>query len=243
MYKNFEKYMWGIMGLHGSWEKMVYNLTEQLIELKNTPNLKEIMKINPTKLVPGRFYLIQYDFNGNPIWCPILALEYKIHKNNHILYSLNLEYLPPRYKMLFFNQIFKKVYNELNLIANKEFVKEEQPMKFMNFEFIYKMLKSNGNMDWAITAYTIINFVGKVKIKQAYLCSIKILPQIIFSDFKRYNMKNMIKLQQNLNDDDGIKMKQIINEYQVLLENYQADSILYHKTVALFREKLKLFKN
>ena len=243
MYKNFENYMWGIMGLHGSWQRMVFDLTNKLVELRKRPNFTEILKIDPTKLVPGRFYLIQYDFNGNLIWCPILALEYKVHKNNHILYALNLEYLPPRYKVIFFNLIFKQTYMELERKSQKKFVKEEEPLKFMTFDFIYKMLKKNGNMNWAITAYTIVNFDGKVKIKNAYLCSIKIAPEIIFADMKRYNSGDMIKLQKSLYGEDAIKMSEIIEQYQKLIEEYQADSISYHKKVALFREKLKLFKD
>jgi len=243
MYKNFEDYIWGVMGLHGSWERMIFDLTEQLRNLIIKPNLSEVMEIDPSKLVPNRFYLIKYDFNGNPLWCPILALDYKVHKNNHILYGINLEYLPPRYKMLLFDKIFKQVYAEMDLIAQKELVRDEATLSFLSFEFMYKMLKVNGNMEWSITAWTIKNFLGQFKIKKAYLCSIKILPQIMFSDWKRYNTGDMIELQKKLYGEESVKLGEIIEQYQKLLEEYEADSILYHKKVALFREKLKLFKD
>jgi hypothetical protein len=235
--------MWGIMGLHGSWERMVFEMSNKLMDLRKIPNYTEILQIDPSKLVPGRFYLIQYDFNGNLIWCPILALDYKVHKNNHILYALNLEYLPPMYKVIFFNMIFKQTYVELEKKSRNEFVRDEEPLTFMTFEFIYKMLKKNGEMNWAITAYTIINFDGKVKIKNAYLCSIKILPEIIFADMKRFNVGEMLTLQKKLSGEEQVKMSEIIEQYQKLIEEYQADSIQYHKNVALFREKLKLFKD
>jgi len=244
MYKNFENYIWGLVGLNGSWELLVRNLTDKLIQLKLKPNLTEILKINPDKLLPGRFYLIQYNFNGNLIWCPILALDYKVHKNKHILYAVNLEYLPPRYKVLLFDKIFKPVADRLeNVISQKEFVKDEQPLDFINFEFMYKLLKKNGKMDFAITAYTIKDFKGNFKIKQSYLCSVKIAPEIIMSDFKRLNSNDMLKLQKSLQGEEQIKMTQILEQYNKIIEEYQVDSIAYHKKVALFREKLKLFKD
>lgn len=242
MFKNFENYMFGVMGKYGSLEKMIREFTDKLIKLKNNTNNSEIIEIKPDKLVPGRFYLIQYNFNGNLIWCPILALDYKIHKNNHILYALNLEYLPPRYKILFFNMIFKIFHKESDNISQNEEVRIEFPMKYMNFEFIYKMLKNNGDMNWSITAYTIINSLGEIKIKKSYLCSIKIAPEIIFSDFKRFNSLSMIELQKKLSGSEYQKMGEIIEEYQKIIEEYQIDSIEYHKKVSLFREKLKLFK-
>jgi hypothetical protein len=243
MYKNFKNYIWGAMGFSGTLEKYVLDMTKKMIDFKNHPsdNLSEFMKISPDKLVPGRFYLIKYDFNGNPLWCPILALDYKVHKNNHILYAVNLEYLPPRYKILMFYEIFKQVYTQLEIISQKLLVKDEAPLNFFTFEFIYKFLQKNGKMNWAITAYTIKNFEGIIKIKEAYLCSIKIAPEIIFSDFKRYNSGNMKELQKRLMGEEEIKLGQIIEQYDKIIEGYQADSIEYHKKVALFREKLKLF--
>jgi len=241
MYKNFTDYIWGMLGMSGSWERLVYDMTEKLNNLRKRPNYSEVLEINPTKLVPGRFYLIQYDFNGNYIWCPILALDYKVHKNSHILYAINLEYLAPRYKMLIFNKIFKDVHVDLDLIAQKELVRDERAMDFINFENMYKVLKANGNMQYAITGYSIKNSLGNFKIRKSYLCSVKIAPEIIFSDFKRYNAADMMKLHQSLVGEEQVKMGEILTQYNTLIEEYQADSIAYHKKVALFREKLKLF--
>ena len=107
MYKNFENYIYGLIGMNGgTMTSLIYNMSNKLYELTNSPNQTEVSQILPNKLVPGRFYLIQYNFNGNPIWCPIFALDYKVIKNNHLLYAINLEYLPPRYKIMFFNNLF-----------------------------------------------------------------------------------------------------------------------------------------
>jgi len=242
MYKDFEGYMYGVIGLHGTITKMIKDLTDKLVMLRQKPNLTEIMEIEPNKLVPGRFYLIQYNFNGNYIWCPILALEYKVVKNNHILYAVNLEYLPPKFKIALFDKIFKASKNFFDKVSQSKFVREEQPIKFLNFEFMYKSLKQN-KMEWAITAYTIKDFQGKYKIKKSYLCSIKIAPEIIFADMKRHNTKNMIEMQKSLAGQEQIRMSQIIEEYGKLIESYQEDSIEYHKKLALFRDKLKLFQD
>ena len=242
MYKNFADYIWGMIGMHGSMEKLILDMTDKLVNLRIRPNNTEIVEIPQNKLIPGHFYLIQYNFNGNLIWCPILALDYKVIKNKHILYAVNLEYLPPRYKMLLFDKVFKPMSDEMDIKSQEVLVKNEAPIKHFNFEFIYKLLKNNGNMNYAITAYTIIDFLGNVKIKRAYKISIKILPEIIMADMKRHNSVDMLELHGKLTGDEQIKMSEILENYNKMIDDYQADSIQYHKKVALFREKLKLFK-
>jgi len=37
-------------------------------------------------------------------------------------------------------------------------------------------------------------------------------------------------------------MEEILNQYQKIIEEYQIDSVEYHKKLANFRENLKLFK-
>ncbi len=242
MYKNFENYMLGVIDMHGSISKTIFDLTDKLVELRNKPNNSEISQILPDKLICGRFYLIQYNFNGNLIWCPILALEYKVINNKSILYAVNLEYLPPRYKILFFNNIFKNFVNQMNTISEEKLTINERPLDFINFENIYKLLKNN-KMEYAITAYTIKDFNGNYKIKKSYVCSIKIAPEIIMADMKRFNRVDMLKLHKSIEGKEQVKLGEIIEQYKLFIEGYQADSVQYHKTVALFREKLKLFKD
>jgi len=243
MYRNFEQYIFNILGLYGgSWDYMIKSLTDKLLNLISSPNLSEVSQIDINKLQIGKFYLIQYNFNGNLIWCPILTLEYKVIKNKHILYALNLEYLPPRYKAVFFSNIFKKAPDLLDSISQSKNAIVEQKLDFITFDFIYKLLKAN-NMHYAITAYTIKDFLGNIKIKKCYTCSIKILPEIVMADLKKLNSINMGELYSNLMGDDQSKMSDIIQNYDKLIEEYQADSIQYHKKVALFRENLKLYKD
>jgi hypothetical protein len=243
MYKNFEQYILGILGLYGgSWDYMVKSLTDKLLKLIVKPNLSEIAQMDINKLQIGKFYLIQYNFNGNLIWCPILTLDYKVIKNKHILYALNLEYLPPKYKSIFFSNILKNAPEMLDSISQSSNAITEQKIDFFNFETIYKLLKIN-NMHYAISAYTIKDFLGNIKIKKCYACSIKILPEIIMADLKKLNMLNMSEIYKTLMGEEQSKMGDIIKNYNTLIEEYQSDSILYHKKVALFRENLKIYKD
>jgi len=236
MFKDFENYIAGMLTKYDSFEKLILVLSDKLIQLKNNPNKSEISKVSNNYLTSGRFSLIQYNFNGNLIWCPILTLDYKVHKNKHLLYAVNLEYLPPRYKVLLFSKIFNRASSKLETIADNKLVSSEPPLQFMNFDFMYKLLKKN-NMDSAITAYDI------GKIKNTYLISIKISPQIILADMKKINSKNMKELHISLSGEAQKKLGDIIGEYDTIIEEYQLDSIKYHKKVALFREKLKIFRD
>lgn len=243
MFEKFENYIWDNFSRFGDIGHIVKNMTDVILGLKNKPNMSDMMEISQKDLVPGRFYLIKYDFNGNYIWCPILVLEYKVINNKHILYGLNLEYLPPRYKIQIFNVIFKNYTKELNLNYDINIAKNERPLKFLNFKNIYNMLKSH-KMEYAIDAYTIKDIQGQTKIIQSFICSFKISPQFLLADFKHMNKNNMLlKLNNVVEDETKEKLKSIIEQYSKIIEEYQADSLQYHKNVAKFRNKLKIFND
>ena len=238
MFEHFSEYMYGSLGLKSAtMEKFVRDKTDLLFDLKKTPNYTEIKEVTIKNVVPQRFYLIQYNYNGNLIWCPILALDYKVIKNKNILYALNLEYLPPLYKIKYFDLIFRRMKDELSLIADIDKIVDERPLKPLSFEFIYKTLKQNGGMSYAITGYDYL------KIKRAYLVSIKIAPEIIMCDPKRYNSKSMKELFDNLPiSEERDTLGNIIEKHDELIEQYQADSIQYHKDIANFEKFLKIVK-
>jgi len=240
MYKNFNSYVDESIKINGlsDLEHYVKYCTDTLFDLKKTPINSEIVQVSQKKLVPRRFYLIQYNYNGNLIWCPIMALDYKVVKNKHILYAINLEYLPPKFKKLYFDRIFNGSYNELEKVAKSGFdsISQESLLPY-NFEFIYNTLKKNGDMNYVVTAYDYL------KIKEIYLISIKIAPEIIFCDPKRYNSASMKELYNKLeSSDEKDKLKDIIEEMDEIIETYQIDSIAYHKRVANFEKHLKLIK-
>jgi len=243
MYSNFEEYIWGAIGTEGGEiPKYIRNVSDELIQMTKRPNNTEIMKIEPQLLNSNKiveyipkFMLIQYNYNGNKLWVPILALGFKNQNNIPYLFAINLEYLAPRYKILLFDKIFRVYQRELGIIAEKEFVKNEITIKDFKYDAFLKILSKDG-MDYALRAPFKIN-----KIVQSYIISVKIIPNILFADMKRYNSGNMKDLYEKISGEEQINLGEIIKQYDKLIENYQEDSLQYHKDVALFREKLKLF--
>jgi len=240
MYKDFNSYIDSAMRTHSGDDLSHYvrYCTNKLFDLTKDPINSEIIKVSQTKLIPRRFYLIKYNYNGNKIWCPILALDYKVIKNKHILYAINLEYLPPKYKKIYFDLIFKTSYDELEKVAKSGFenISGENLLPF-DFEFIYKTLKQNGGMNYVITAYDYL------KVVDIYQISIKIAPEIIFCDPKRYNLDSMKELYLNLPEsEEKDTLEEILELYTELIETYQEDSIAYHKRVANFEKHLKIIK-
>ena len=238
LFEHFEEYIYGSLGLrNNSMSKFIMDKTDLLFKIKREPNNTEIKEIDIKKVLPQRFYLIQYNYNGNNIWCPILALDYKVIKNKNILYALNLEYLPPLYKIKYFDLIFRRLKNELIKIADVDRIIDERPIKPLTFEFIHKTLKQNGNMSYAISGYDYL------KIKKAYQISIKIAPEIIMCDPKRYNSKSMKDMFLNLSpSEEKNSLAEIIEKHDELINQYQEDSIQYHKDVANFEKFLKIIK-
>lgn len=239
MFSNFQYDIDNVVYLNGGMMNAIIQYTDNLTKLIQSPNLTEMVELAPNQLVPGRFYIIQYNFNGNFIWCPILALEYKVHNNNHILYAVNLEYLPVNIKIAIFDKIFKATSNEIESNIGQKDISNEPAIKILNFKNVYSILKSN-KLEFAITAFTIMDSEGELKIKKTYLCSMKIAPSILLSDFKKLNSISMQDMIDKLEGPDEDKMKKILEEYNKFIEDYQMDSIAYHKQYAAFRDKLKL---
>ena len=242
IFSDFKTYIYGILNTYNdSIIQMITHETDKLFKLTRSPNRGEIMKIDPNKISVGlnRFYLIRYNYNGNQIWCPIYAMEFRTIKNKNILYALQLEYLPPKYKMNLFSIIFnygavKDILDKNSIIDN---VMNELPLPIEPKAF-YNILKNNGNMNYALTGYDFS------KIKTSYRISTKILPEIIMADCKRYNstdMKDLIEKIQNRDLEN--KLSIIIEEYNKLIENYEHDSVEYHKKVKNFEKHLKLFED
>jgi len=239
MFSNFEEYMYGAMGLKThSMTHFVNIMTDKLFNLKKQPNRTEILEVNLNKVIPYKFYLIQYNYNGNKIWCPILTLGFEKNEKSgkNILFAINLEYLPPKYKIIYFNYLFRIHKEDLSKIADAKDLTEERQLPF-DMKKLYNDLKRNGDMNHTVTGYDYL------KIAKSYMISIKIAPEILMCDPKRYNSKSMkelfIKLPESEEKDT---LAEIIKDHDKLIENYQEDSIKYHKQVALFEKHLKIIK-
>ena len=246
VYTDFKAYIYGILNLYND---NVYNfiqgMTTKLFEIKQSNNILEMVKIMPKNMIKymNRFYMISYNYNGNKMWCPIYLMEYKNIENKHILYAIQLEYLPPKYKMNLFssllnNQIVKKT---IDKNSNTKTPTEEFGLPIES-KYLYNILKNNNNMNYALTGFDL------KKIEISYLISTKILPEILMSDFKKYNSKNMKDLMINMkklnaNTIEEDILGKLIEEYDKLIDEYEHDSLEYHKKLRNFESNLKLFKD
>ena len=109
------------------WKSCIYESTDIIFDLIENNN-HEVMFTKPNKLMIGKFYLMKYEYIKDQyftekylenkrvpslkIWCPIFVLGFKesdkvvqrFDKNKKmIMYAINLDYLPFRYRILFFD--------------------------------------------------------------------------------------------------------------------------------------------
>ena len=227
-----------LMGQYGdNLAKLAYDSTQRIFYLRKTQN-NELRTIAPTNLKIGNFYLIKYNYNGNKIFCPIFTLEYKVIKNKNILYAVNLDYLPYKYKVSFFSTMldfYKDTLDENMDIAN---VLDEHSLNNINFELIYKMLKGNGGYEYAVTAFDIL------KIEELSKVSTNILHHFLFLDTRMVNSANMKQLLTNSTDDELTeKIREIVKKYDSITLTYDNDTKYFYKRLRTFENNYKLTEN
>ena len=240
---DFNAFMVDSMSMYGG---NLHNVSDKfsndIFENIRKPNQTEIMEINPKLIMKKlmRFYILRYNYNKNMIWCPILALEIKTISNKNIVYALNFDYLPPKFKIILFSKLFSesgKMKDVFNINNNMKNVSDELPLPLTG-ELLYKLLKNNGGMNYALTAYDVS------KIKNLFAISCKILPKFCVIDCKKVNAIDMKKIWMDLTDTDmKTKMEGILKDYSKLIEEYQEDSIEYHKKLKNFESHLKLIND
>ena len=111
--KSFEYYVRALRGQFGNNLPKLIMETNKEIFLMRKNQTNWFMSIPHNKLQVGKFYLINYDFNGNKLYCPIFTIDYRIRESGkHVLYAINLDYLPFDYrcyisiKQIIFMKIF-----------------------------------------------------------------------------------------------------------------------------------------
>jgi hypothetical protein len=244
MADSFGKYCSSLMGQYNdNMKRLVEDSTEMIFNLvlKN-PNLQVRSVING-QINIGKFYLIQYNYNGNKLWCHIFVIDdrYSTELQKRIIYSVNLDYLPYQYKIVYFDKLFKMFSSiiERNKINNDggNTVNEEIPMK-VNFESVYKSLKNNGGFSYAITAfdYTKIVGIGEGGPK-IFGISTTILNRFIFIDTRIINKRIMMDV---LKDSDVEKEKETLKK---LLLAYEKTAFDYENDVKEYYQQLKLLEN
>jgi hypothetical protein len=219
--------------------------------LKNPSN--QVRPTNIKLLQIGKFYIIRYNYNGNKLWCPILTVtplknnneegflerQLKIINNKNILYVVNFDYLPIKYKAIFIDAILKnnsdRCSKNKDKIANGGTVKDEFNFKV---DWVYTFLKSNGNYNYAITAFDI------TKIDKIFEISSTILNRFMFLDTYYINNKLMYETLNNItNDQLRNEFSNKIKIYEEILKLYETDLEKFYKSLRNFEKSLKLIDN
>lgn len=231
-------------------KRLVEESTEMIFNLVlKTPNL-QIRRTPSNEIRVGKFYIIQYNYNGNKIWCPILVIDdrYNAELQKRIIYAINFDYLPYRYKIVYLDKLFKMFSsiidkNKLNN-DNGNSVNEEIPLK-INFESIYKTLQSNGGFNYAITAYDYTKIVGMDSgTGEIYGISTTILSRFIFIDTKIINKRVMMDLLKETDvEKEKIKLLNLLTAYEKTAVDYENDVKEYYEQLKLLEGHYKLYEN
>lgn len=195
------------------------------------------MNIPHDKLQIGKFYFICYNFNGNKLYCPIFVIDYRIKESGkHVIYAINLDYLPFDYKLLYFDKLYN-IYKDI-------FETNEDAKNFMNetsiplnFEQVYRTLKDNGDFNYAISAFDI------TKIVELFGVSTNLMYIMIHVHMRPVNIALMKELMQQYEDgsDERMKLGKIINNLEEMHQSYEEDIQLYYKKLRNIENNYKLF--
>jgi len=251
------KFIEKVRALFGQYNQNIKLIREETTEefftyiLKNPSD--QVNKISKSKIEIGKFYIIKYNYNGNRLWCPILTIlplpnkneegilerQLKLIRNKKILYAVNFDYLPLKYKaklidFLITRNIEKYERNE-NIISMGNKVKNET-----NFDvkWIYLYLKKNENKNYAITAYDVS------KIMDTFEVSSTILDRFMFFDTYAINQKLMLDVLNNIQTEKlRVEFNSKVKMYDEILKMYETDIDAFTKSLRNFEKNLKLNEN
>ena len=251
MADNFYSYCSALMGQYGdNMKPLVQDSTEMIFKsVLKTPTLQVRRSTNGIINI-GKFYIIQYNYNGNKIWCPIFVIDdrYSTELQKRIIYAMNLDYLPYRYKMLYFDKLFKMFSSiiERNKLNNDNggTVNEEVAFK-INFESIYQSLKTNGNFNYCITAFDFTKIVGISEgTPQIYGISTTILSRFIYIDTKIINRRVMMDMMKDSDvEREKEKLREILEAYEKTAFDYENDVKEYYQRLKALENRYKIYEN
>jgi len=231
-------------------KRLVEESTEMIFEyVLKKPNL-QVRKTLKNQIDKGRFYLIKYNYNGNKLWCPIFVIDdrFSPELQKRIIYAINLNYLPFKYKIIYFDKLLKMFSNviEKNRVNNDNgsSVNEEFPLK-VNFESIYNSLKNNGGFNYAITAYDYTKIDGIDKGDGLiYGISTTILERFMFVDTKIINSNLMMDyIKDTDRENEKEKIKEILIMYEKTVQDFDNDVKEYYQKLRLIENHYKLYDN
>lgn len=250
MADSFGKYCTALMGeYNNNMKNLVEDSTKMIFSLIQNSNLQVRRSLN-AKILVGKFYMIQYNYNGNKIWCPIFVIDdrYRPELQKRIIYAVNLDYLPFRYKIVYFDKLFKMFSKEVekNKINNDNgnSVNDETPFK-VNFESVYMSLKNNGGFNYSITAFDFSKIVGVGKDDpKIFAISTTILSRLIFIDTKIINKRIMMEVLKDSDiETEKERLKEILKAYEKTAFDYENDVKEYYEQLRLLENHYKLYEN
>ena len=201
----------------------------------------------------GKFYIIKYNYNGNKLWCPILTIppvpnknengilerQLKLVNNKNVIFAINFDYLPIKYKVDLIGVIIKNNISRYEQNENKISIggKVKEELGF-NITWIYDFLKRNGNKNYAITAYDIS------KIENVFEISSTILQRFVFVDTLYINKRLMYDTLSRI-QNEGLRSEFSgkIKTFEEILKLYEKDVESFYKSLRSFEKNLKLIDN
>lgn len=246
------EYASGLFGEYNNNLKLITDESTRIIfDLTKKPS-SELMPATVKDLKKGRFYLIHYNYNGNKIWCPVFIIDdrYSPDLQKRILYAINIDYLPYKYRIAYFDKLFSMFKDTLdrNLKNNSNGGNVNSEISFkVNFESIYKSLKNNGDFSYAITAFDFSKIVGMNKgmpIMYSVSTNQNIFTRFLFIDTRYINRRIMMELVKESDvDREKDKLKKLIESFTEIIENLSMDSLEYYKKLKSLEGTYKLYEN
>jgi hypothetical protein len=229
--KRYEYYVNALRDQFGDLDSLVYACNKEVFLLrKNQTEWFQSLPLN--KIQPGRFYLINYNFNDNRLYCPVFVIDYRVSKNNkHNIYAINLDYLPFDYKKIYFNELYNLAEPIFIKNADAQNVLSEASIP-VNFENIYKSLEKNGGYNYAISAFDV------TKITECYLVSTNLMYLITHVHMRPINIALMKELSERY--DKGNETK---DKLEILIEELENTTLSYDTDVKDFYKKLRNLEN
>jgi len=224
---------------------------EMFTYILRKPN-NQVHATNLKNVQIGKFYIIKYNFNGNKLWCPILTIQplknknekgilerqLKIINDKGVLYAVNFDYLPLKYKAFLIESIIDVNKDKYEKNENKISVGGKVKEEFnFNVNGIYNFLKKNGNKGYCITAYDIS------KIEKIFEISSTILQRFVFVDTYYINNRLMYDTLYNIqNEKLKGEFSEKIKTFEEILKMYEKDVENFYKALRNFEQNLKLFE-
>lgn len=233
----FDYYVRALRGQYGNnLESLISDSNKDVFNMRRKPT-PWFMKVAHNKLQVGKFYLICYNFNGNQLYCPIFSIDYRVRESGkHVLYAINLDYLPFDYKVSYFNQlnvVFQTIFQFNN--DSPDFM-QEHPIP-VNFEQIYNTLKNNGGYNYAISAFDI------TKITELFGVSTNLMYLMIHIHLREVNIALMKQLMEKyeMGTEEREKLQKLSDDLNGMHQTYEEDVKDYYKQLRNLENNYKLF--